>query len=65
MTCVVNYGRQPPVLECTICGGTDPLSLPVTVSQLTALVKVFQDKHALCAAEAELKKAPKWSEVKP
>jgi hypothetical protein len=65
MACVVDATREPPVLKCTVCGGTDPFSLPMTVSQMSAVVKVFQDKHAMCPVREELKNAPKWEDVKP
>ncbi len=64
MACVVNYGQQPPVLKCTICGGCDPFSLPLSISQVKAVIEVFQMKHAMCKIRDELRKAPKWSEVK-
>ena len=61
MSCVIDYGQQPPVLKCTICCGTDPFSLPMTVSQMSAIVKVFEIKHAPCAINARNNNAPKWA----
>lgn len=59
MSCVLEYGTQPPVLKCTICGGTSPLSLPLEISQMTTLINVFQARHSECWK----KNAPKWADV--
>jgi hypothetical protein len=57
MSCVLDYSTKPPVLKCTICGGTDPFSLPMTVTQMSAIIKVFEGKHAFCKPCL-----PKWVE---
>lgn len=59
MTCVVDYSQQPPVFRCTHCNGTSPLSLPLQIDQVVALVETFQRQHADC----EKKHAPKWADV--
>lgn len=48
MTCVIDMSHKPPVLLCTACEGTAPFSLPMNVSQITAITETFQRQHREC-----------------
>lgn len=48
MHCVLDTSQPKPVLLCKCCGNTAPFSLPMTVSQMAAIVRQFQADHKTC-----------------
>ena len=53
-TQVIDYAKQPPQLRCTGCQGTAPFSLPMRVSQVTAVVGAFRKEHWDCDITEEV-----------
>lgn len=48
MTCVIDYKTQPVMFRCTVCGGTAPFPLPMTVQQMRNLTDQFTKDHKPC-----------------
>jgi len=48
MACVIDYNRSPHVLLCTICKGTAPFPLPMTISQTVLIITQFEKQHENC-----------------
>lgn len=46
--CVIDGSQQPPLMRCRHCGTTEPLTLPIPVSELAQKAKGFQQEHGLC-----------------
>jgi len=45
--CVLVH-QWPPVLRCTKCGHTEPVQLPMPISDLVALTDAFMARHRAC-----------------
>lgn len=46
--CVLSYAEQPPVLQCLECGATEPVQLPMAITELVALSDAFTARHRGC-----------------
>ena len=61
MTCILNYhDKKKPTLECTVCGATVPLKLPIDVRQVGLTARDFQLSHATCARK---ERVSRWKET--
>ena len=45
---VIRYKSCETRMECLRCGRTAPLSFPMEMDQLVALINLFNDKHKDC-----------------
>lgn len=46
--CVLDYSSQPPQFRCKWCGGFEPISLPMAVTELVRRSDVFTAMHQHC-----------------
>lgn len=53
MSRVFDYRSDPPVLRCSICNGTSPLPMPVSLDQVIEAINQFEDQHRPCSSVAE------------
>ena len=56
--CVLDFAQQPQVLRCRECGHTEPVQLPMPISELVGLTDAFMARHRACRPRRKLEVEP-------